>query len=182
MLIIHPKDRTTAVLSILYQGLGAQLVDTDCHNKEMNHLLHHTSSQERIMLLGHGCDKGLYFRKNDEEDGFDKVIIGHPHAFRLRNHGSNLIGIWCHADMFAEAEGLHGLFSGMIISEKHEAEEYGIMASQAEISASNKNMFTKMRKLLDEGAALSELPVLMKAMDDEHTPLSEFNYGNFHYL
>jgi len=31
-------------------------------------LLHHTSPSERIMLLGHGSDKGLYFRKNDEEE------------------------------------------------------------------------------------------------------------------
>lgn len=68
MLVIHPKDRTTEMLSILYKGLEAKLIESDFSNKEMGHLLHHTSPSERIMLLGHGSDKGLYFRKNDEEE------------------------------------------------------------------------------------------------------------------
>ena len=41
------------------------------------------------MLLGHGSDKGLFFRKNDSKEGFDKVIVGHPHACHLRKHGGN---------------------------------------------------------------------------------------------
>lgn len=54
MLVIHPKDKTTAMLSALYDGLEAQVV-ADCRStKEMGHLLHHVSTQERIMLLGHG--------------------------------------------------------------------------------------------------------------------------------
>ena len=54
MLVIHPKDKTTAMLSALYDGLEAQVV-ADCRTtKEMGHLLHHVSTQERIMLLGHG--------------------------------------------------------------------------------------------------------------------------------
>ena len=59
MLVIHPKDKTTAMLSALYDGLEAQVV-ADCRStKEMGHLLHHVSTQERIMLLGYGSDKGL---------------------------------------------------------------------------------------------------------------------------
>ena len=71
MLVIHPKDKTTAMLSALYEGLEAQVVD-DCRStKEMGHLLHHVSTQERIMLLGHGSDKGLFFRKDDSKNEFD---------------------------------------------------------------------------------------------------------------
>lgn len=62
----------------------------------MEHLLHNVSTQERIMLLGHGSDKGLFYREDDTKDEFDKIIVGHPHAFHLRKHGGNLIGIWCH--------------------------------------------------------------------------------------
>ena len=59
MLVIHPKDKTTAMLSALYDGMEAQVV-TDCRStKEMGRLLHHVSTQDRIMLLGHGSDKGL---------------------------------------------------------------------------------------------------------------------------
>ena len=32
MLVIHPTDRTTEMLSILYEGLGARLIETDCSN------------------------------------------------------------------------------------------------------------------------------------------------------
>ena len=148
----------------------------------MEHLLHHVSTQERIMLLGHGSDKGLFYRGDDTKDEFDKIIVGHPHAFNLRKHGSNIIGIWCYADKFARAEGLHGLFSGMIISEQSEAEEYGIMATQQEILKSNTIMFRHLRWLLDEVIPLCEIPQRIKNMDAERTSLSVFNYNNFHYI
>lgn len=54
MLVIHPKDKTTAMLSALYDGLEAQVVADYRTTKEMGHLLHHVSTQERIMLVGHG--------------------------------------------------------------------------------------------------------------------------------
>ena len=35
MLVIQPKDRTTKMLSILYEGLEARLIESNCSNKEM---------------------------------------------------------------------------------------------------------------------------------------------------
>lgn len=93
-----------------------------------------------------------------------------------------MVDIWCHADEFARAEGLHGLFSGMIISEVKEAEEYGIIASRQEILQSNIIMFEYLRKLLDKDIPLHEIPQRIKNMDNEKTPLSVFNYHNFHYI
>lgn len=182
MLVIHPEDRTTDVLKILYEGLDAQVIVDDCSRPVIDHLLKHASTRERVMLLGHGSDKGLFFRRDDTKNEFDKVIVAHRNNYMLRQHGGNMIGIWCHANLFAQAEGLHGLFSGMIISEMAEAEEYGIAATHEEILASNKVMFGKLRRLLDEKVLLHKIPEMMKAWDDEHTPLSEFNYGNFHYM
>lgn len=46
MLVIHPEDRTTTILQVLYKGLGAQVVTEDCSNREIGHLLHHTSPIE----------------------------------------------------------------------------------------------------------------------------------------
>ena len=98
MLVIHPKDKTTAMLSALYDGLEAQVI-TDCRStKEMGRLLHHVSTQERIMLLGHGSDKGLFFREDDSKNEFDKIIVGHSHRYHLHNHGSNIVAVWCNAD------------------------------------------------------------------------------------
>ena len=182
MLVIHPKDKTTAMLSVLYDGLEAQVVIDYRPRKEMGHLLHHVSTQERIMLLGHGSDKGLFFRKDDTKDGFDKVIVGHPHAYHLRRHGGNIVAVWCNADQFARAEGLHGLFSGMIVSELSEAQLYQVETTQEELDRENVKLAMRLRTLLDEGIPLSEIPKRMLAMDDVHSPLTTFNYRNLHYL
>lgn len=80
MLVIHPKDRTTVALSTLYKEQEHIIIDYDCGSNQLAHVLHHVPMGERIMLLGHGSDKGLYYRKNDMEEGFDRIIVGHPHA------------------------------------------------------------------------------------------------------
>ena len=182
MLVIHPKDKTTTMLSALYDGLEAQVIDDYRSTKEMGHLLHHVSTQERIMLLGHGSDKGLFFRKDDSKDEFDKIIVGHSHAYHLRKHGGNIVAVWCNADLFARAEGLHGLFSGMIVSELSEAQLYKIETTQEELDSENVKLARRLRTLLNEGIPLSEIPKRMLAMDDVHSPLTTFNYKNFYYL
>lgn len=182
MLVIHPTDKTTEMLSILYEGLEARLIETDCSNKEMGYLLRHTSPNERIMLLGHGSDKGLYFRKNDEEEDFDGIIVGHPQAYYLLKHCGGIIGIWCHAVEFANKEGLHGLFSGMIISEMSEAEEYGVATDKESMDRTNRIMFTQLRRLLGNGTPLHEIPECLKALDTTQSDLSRFNYERFYYV
>lgn len=182
MLVIHPTDRTTKMLSILYEGLGARVIESCSSNKEMEHLLHHTSPSERIMLLGHGSNKGLYFRMNDEEEDFDGIIVGHPQAYYLRKHCGGIIGIWCHAMDFAKKEGLHGLFSGMIISEMSEAEEYGVVTDKDSMDKTNHLMFTQLRRLLDNDTPLHEIPERLKTLDTTQSDLSQFNYEKFYYV
>ena len=182
MLVVHPKDITTSVLTNLYIGTESTVIDQTATKREIEHLLHHCSPRERIMLLGHGSDNGLFSRIDDKEPEFDRIIVGHPHAYHLRQHGANIIGIWCHADKFARKEGLHGLFSGMIISDKQEAEEYGIITLQHHIEEANEEMFAKLRALLDEGVPLHEIPERMKALNDNPSWLTTFNYENFFYL
>lgn len=182
MIVIHPKDKTTAMLSTLYDGLEAQVVADYRSTKEIGHLLHHVSTQERIMLLGHGSDKWLFFRADDCKDEFDKIIVGHSHAYSLRKHGCNIVAVWCNADRFACAEGLHGLFTGMIVSELSEALLYHIETTKEELNQENVKLARRLRTLLDERIPLSEIPERMSAMDGVHSPLTTFNYKNFHYL
>lgn len=183
MLIIHPKDRTTAMLSALYEGMTeARLLDCTLSSKAIGQELHRTPRSERIMLLGHGCEKGLYWREDDTQPSFDRILVGHPHAFHLRNHGSNIVAIFCHADKFARAEGLHGLFTGMIISELSEAEEYGIATTQEELDRENIKFAYRLRSLLNENVLLSDIPQWIQELDDTHSPLTEFNYKNIFYL
>ena len=182
MLVIHPKDKTTAMLSALYDGLEAQVVADYRTTKEMGRLLHYVSTLERIMLLGHGSDKGLFFRADDSKDEFDKIIVGHSHAYHLRKHGGNIVAVWCNADLFARTEGLHGLFTGMIVSELNEALLYQVETTQEELDRENVKLAMRLRTLLDERIPLSEIHKRMLAMDDVQSPLTTFNYNNFYYL
>lgn len=183
MIVIHPTDRTTAFLSKLYEGVeGAVVIKDNLSNKEMNHILHHTPKNERILLLGHGCYKGLYWRENDTQPEFDDIVVGHPHNYHLRNHGSNIVAVFCHADKFAENERLHGLFTGMIISEMSEAEAEGIETTEEEINRENQKFVTRLRSLLDEKVPLHEIPMRMRDMDDVHSPLTTFNYQRIYYM
>ncbi len=182
MLVIHPKDITTSVLTGLYKGTESKVFDQKASKREIERLLHHCPQRERIMLLGHGSDNGLFSRTDDRIPEFDRIIVGHSHAYYLRHHGANMVGIWCHADKFARKEGLHGLFSGMIISEKEEAEVYGIITLQHHIDEVNEVMFAKLRRLLDDEVPLHEIPERMKELNDTHSLIADFNYENFYYL
>ena len=112
MLVIHPKDNTPDMLTVLYEGLEHIRIAQDCGSNRLSRILHHTPKAERVMLLGHGSDKGLYFRKNDD-DGFYRTIVSHPQAYHLRRHGGNLVGIWCHAVDFARAVDARFILRGL---------------------------------------------------------------------
>lgn len=182
MLVVHPKDSTKTVLAGLYGGLQIQLLDQSYSKNEISHYLLHTPKHERIMLLGHGSDKGLFSRENENLDVFDRLLVYHPHAYYLRRHGGNIFALWCNADLFARKEGLHGLFSGMIISELSEALVYGIPTTQSELDKENVKLVRHLRTLLDEEVPLSDIPQRVFELNDTHTPLTDFNYSNFYYL
>lgn len=182
MLVIHPKDKTTNMLSVLYEGVEHTHIDQSYSKAEISHVLNHIPSYERIMILGHGSDKGLFSRVDDSCDIFNRLMVYHPHAYYLRKHGCNIVAIWCNANLFAEAEKLHGLFTGMIITEMSEALLYGIETSQEELDRENVKLAKRLRFLLDEDTALHEIPSRILALDDVHSPLTDFNYHNFHYV
>jgi len=181
-LIIHPKDHTTAFVTALYEGwTDAEVYNEKLTSKQVNHLFHHCMPTTQIMLLGHGSDKGLYYREDSHCEGFDCVMVGHAHKHWLMNR-HNTIGIFCNADLFAKAEGLHGLFTGMFISEMSEAVQYGIQTSEEELAQENKKFIARLRQLFDDGCLLHEIPNLMLALDDIHSELTKFNYRNLYYL
>lgn len=120
--------------------------------------------------------------RGDTKDGFDRIVVGHNHAYHLRRHGGNIVAVFCNADIFAKSEGLHGLYTGMIISEMSEAALYDIETTQDELDRENDLFASRLRRLLDEEVPLHHIPLRMKEMDDAHTPLTTFNYNNIHYL
>lgn len=181
MLVIHPSDSTTKVLSSLYQKEKDAIVLTqNASTAEIKRSLHHLPKSERLMLLGHGSDAGLFSREKDGEE-FNRIIVGHQHSYYLRGR-SNIVGIWCNADQFARKEGLHGLFSGMIISEMEEAEQYGIPTDQEELDIELQIFVHWLEKFVNSDTPLHKIPEYMKNILYHPCLLNEFNYRNLYFL
>nr|WP_297268369.1 hypothetical protein [uncultured Prevotella sp.] len=181
MIVIHPKDRTTQMLEILYEATPHEKVNDTLSKNQLRRLLYAVSTSEPIMLLGHGCEEGLLTRNDDTKDDFKK-LIDHSFSHILKKHNGRIFAIFCHAKDFAEKEHLHGLFSGMIISEMEEAESYGIPTTIEELDKENIKLAKNLRVLLDKEIPWCEIPRMMQSLDDSHTPLTEFNYHSFFYL
>ena len=176
MTVIHPQDSTTDFLRKIYEcGEGVVCYTGKESRKQMTSILYHLPKGETIMMLGHGTDKGL-FRL---EGGEYCCYIGRSMAHSLRQHP--VIGIWCHANLFAEAEGLHGFFTGMFISEMREAREYGIETTQEELDVENDRFATLLRKAIDEGVPLGSLKEWLLWNAAPASPLTRFNYGALCY-
>ena len=176
MTVIHATDPTTQVLSLLYQ----QREDVRMCITERN-----TSSDVQrairaydvIMMLGHGNEYGL-FSKPDKNGDYRRFLITDRHVQFLRDKAC--IGIWCYANKFAEKYNLHGLFSGMIISELHEAIDLGVPATKDEIDKEMEKFTIRLRDCMEK-FGLEQTPLRMKELDDVQSALTKFNYGNLYY-
>ena len=176
MLVIHANDPTTRVLSRLYESREDFYVRLDEHSSNTT-VIKAIKDADNVMMLGHGNQFGL-FSIPDKKRQYRRLLVDSDHVQFLR--GKSCIGIWCYANVFARQYGLHGLFSSMIISELHEAEENNISATKEEID-------TEMEKFVDrlkfciETYGLHDVPAKMLELDDVHSPLTEFNYNNLYY-
>ena len=85
-----------------------------------------------------------------------------------------------YANKFAEKYKLHGLFSGMIISELQEAIDLGIRATKDEIDTEMEKFTIRLKDCM-ETYGVEQTPIRMKELDDVRSPLTTFNYGNLYY-
>lgn len=185
--VIHPKDRSTDSLKILYDGIDNLeiLTDPDMFSSDVKHFLNHRTNDTVFMILGHGSPNGLFSRFDDtgEPTSFDKIVVAHQHAYYLRKIPANrLIGIFCYANEFAKNERLHGLFSGMFISEYKEALELGIDTTEEEVKIEMDKFMIRLRSLLDADVPFEEIPDRMRELDDTKSPLTMFNYYSLYYI
>ena len=176
MIVVHANDPTTKFLSKLYETREdvTVLITEKSTNGAVRRAL---KGDDVIMMLGHGNRYGLFSTPN-RKGVFLRLLIDDSHTQFLR--GKTCIGIWCHADEYATRHGLHGLFSGMIISELQEAIEYNIAATKEEIDAEMEKFALRLKYCI-ENYALEEVPQRMLEMDDVKSELTRFNYGNLVY-
>jgi len=177
MTIIHANDPTTKVLSLLYdtKEYNYMRIDERSTNAEVQNIIR---GDDLVIMLGHGNQYGLFSIPN-RNGKYERFLITDRHVQFLRD--KTCIGIWCHANLFAEKYGLHGLFSGMIISERQEAEDYHVSATKKEIDI-EMELFTKRLKACLDNNDLKDIPMIMRNLDYQKTELNVFNYSHLYYF
>lgn len=176
MTVIHATDPTTQVLSFLYQQReDVRLCITE--KSTSSDVQRAIRTDDVLMMLGHGNEYGL-FSKPDRNGEYRRFLITDRHVQFLRD--KTCIGIWCYANKFAEKYKLHGLFSGIIISELQEAIDLGVPATKDEIDKEMEKFTIRLKDCMEK-FGLEQTPLRMKELDDVQSELTKFNYGNLYY-
>lgn len=176
MTVIHATDPKTQVLSLLYlQREDVRMLITERNTS--SDVQRAIRADDVIMMLGHGNEYGL-FSKPDKNGDYRRFLIADRHIQFLRD--KTCIGIWCYANKFAEKYKLHGLFSGMIISELQEAIDLGVPTTKDEIDTEMEKFTIRLKDCM-ETYGVEQTPIRMKELDDVQSPLTTFNYGNLYY-
>jgi hypothetical protein len=141
-LVIHPKDSSTNFLIPIYMNLKSfpdyndvTIIRGGMNKDEVDEQI---KQHNRILMMGHGSPGGLFSVGQFESQGF---IINHTTVPLLQD--KECIFIWCNADLFVEANGLKGLYSGMFISEVNEADYCGLPNTPQEVVDESNNYFAK---------------------------------------
>ena len=177
MIVIHPKDKTTSFLRTIYSWeKEITLIDETWNNRNIREAIGTSPKEEIIMMLGHGCDKGLFAPYGDNP--FARTIIDSRIVYLLREH--TCIGIWCYANEFAKKYDLKGLFSGMVVSDANEALDYKLDYEGEDINLLNKQYANDLAYCLRKNS-LNSVPQMMLEIQDYHSDIKDFNYQSLYY-
>jgi hypothetical protein len=124
-------------------------------------------THDRIVMLGHGTEKGLL--------GFNKFVIDSTWVYLLRN--KNCVCIWCNADDFVKKYGLKGFYTGMIISEYEEAIMCCVSTNSQWITESNTDFSLAIKNSINDENMLEKAKMLY----DGNSSVVEFNRNNLYY-
>jgi len=174
-IIIHPEDNTTTFLKPIYEKIKDQIVITSNSTPEEISSLIKTSN--RVIMLGHGSSMGLFALNVFPQNILKPYVIGSEEKEILKDKTENIY-IWCNANKYVEYYNLKGFYSGMFISEIHEAILCGLKNITQEIINESNNEFSAIvGKHID-------LPVkaLHETVKKEYgelakiNPVAEYNY------
>ena len=127
-LIIHPEDKSTSFLDIVYNPIPNKTVVTGGVSKEDIKKL--IREHDRVMMMGHGSPGGLF--SIGRFGGAGGYIIDQT-MVPLLMEKDNSVFIWCNADRFVDLHGLKGFYSGMFISEVGEAYYCGLPGTKQDV-------------------------------------------------
>lgn len=147
-LVIHPYDKSTSFLDIVYNPIPNKTVITGGVTK--NELKSLVESHDRVMMMGHGSPFGLFSVGQFPETSYSGYVIDVSFVKLLQEKPENVY-IWCNADQFVKRYDLKGFYSGMFISEVEEATYCGIPGTDQElIDESNLGFCNIISKYINE--------------------------------
>lgn len=165
-LVVHPNDKSTSFLDIVYSSIPNKTVITEGISKV--ELMMEMKNYDRIMMMGHGSPWGL-FSVSQFKDSYG-YIIDMSFVDILKEKKDNVF-IWCNADQFVSKHNLKGFYSGMFISEVVEARYCGLpKAKQKEVDESNFGFCNIISKYINE-----ESNVIYENVKKEYGVLAERN-------
>lgn len=170
-LVIHPTDKTTDFLSIIYQDTNwTVLRDVKVSKSELKRQI---KSHDKIIMLGHGSGDGL-FAKN-------RMMIDSTYVYLLKE--KFCVGIWCNANNFFTKYKLNGIYTGMIISEPSEAELFNLHeATDKQINESNTLFADSLKQTIDleTNSFLEKMMELYVDVNGNDNPIISFNRSRIH--
>ena len=178
-------DDSISFLNKLTESLSKTVATGHMCNRLLSHSKINRAIKDcdEIWMLGHGGPDGLYSKpKFGVLVDFDRYLISSRNVQFMRDKAC--VGIWCHANKFAEKYKLSGLFSGMILSEQVECGHYlGYTPSKETIDACN-NYFVKSLRYCLSTLKLYMIPKVMKGLadiDGLDRNIIEYNFNNIHF-
>lgn len=167
-LVIHPKDKSTDFLSEIYAGKDWTVITKPSVSKSF--LKQQIQEHDRIVMLGHGCDKGL-FAINGKSI---RMMIDSSLVYLLRD--KECVCIWCNANQFVKKYELKGFHTGMIISEWEEAYAFCVYEfSNSQIEYSNQ-LFAKV--IANHFESETIVKDVLKDYQNSDNPIIGFNRDN----
>lgn len=130
ILVIHPADRSTRFLDLVYQNLDSTVVTGNVERPQLRDLI---EQADQVIMLGHGSSQGLY---SVGQFPTYQYVVDSELVSQLRERENSLY-IWCYAAEFVRQHQLCGFATGMFISEVEEADWFRLTATEAEITQSN---------------------------------------------
>lgn len=204
MLVIHPKDKSTSLAEAIYANMpNVHVVEDEWYERGIGQLLWQTSKEEPILIVGYGDCHGLYRERfndvleicpDDLDDpvwmqrlancqvGAPQIVLNRIHAYNLRRHNGNIIGIWPNAVEFARRNHLHGLFTSTFFFNAKDAEDYGDMTLDMYIDRSNYVLYRTLSKLLTSRVPLYKIPEKLNQRGNQDMSIRLRNFESFFCL
>jgi hypothetical protein len=173
-------DNDTAVLPLIWEGLpNVTVIEITRDTVDYENMVDAAIANETdtILFCGHGSEHGLLHPNLDS----GQYILHELNCHLI--HARRVIGFWCYASFFAEAQHLNGFFSSMYISNLNEAYSGGYTEALATDIDESIRLFSEyLNGLLRADVSLEDwIPQLMVHMRPE-LEFEVYNYFGLRYF